>query len=57
LQIVEEQRERMLLAREHAEEAPENHLEAVLRVLRRQVRTGGCFPITSSSSGTRLTMS
>ena len=38
LQIVEEQRERMLLAREHAEEAPEHHLEAILRVLRRQVR-------------------
>src|SRR6202049_51563 len=28
----------MLLAREHPEEAPEHHLEAVLRVLRRQVR-------------------
>src|SRR6202166_381149 len=38
LQIVEEQRERVLLPREYAEEAPENHLEAVLRVLRRQVR-------------------
>ena len=38
LQIVEEQRERMFLAREHAEEAPENHLKAILGVLRRQVR-------------------
>src|ERR1700704_5603790 len=38
LQIIEEQRERVLLAREHPEEAPEHHLEAVLRVLRRQVR-------------------
>src|SRR5271167_1650184 len=38
LQIVEEQRERMLLPREYAEKAPEDHLEAVLRVLRRQVR-------------------
>src|SRR5207302_9573206 len=38
LQIVEEQRERVLPAREDAEEAPENHLETVLRVLRRQVR-------------------
>ena len=38
LQIVEEQRERALLGREDAEEAPENHLEAVPRVLRRQVR-------------------
>jgi hypothetical protein len=38
LQIVEEQRERVLLPREYAEKPPENHLEAVLRVLRRQVR-------------------
>ena len=36
LQIVEEQCERMLRAREHTEESPENHLEPVLRVLRRQ---------------------
>jgi len=27
LQIVEEQRERVLLAREHAQEAPKNHLD------------------------------
>src|SRR6202022_3317236 len=38
LQIVEEQRERVLLPREYAEKAPENHLKAVLRVQRRQVR-------------------
>src|ERR1700730_14262721 len=38
LQIEKKQRERVLLAREPPEEAPENHLEAVLRVLRRQVR-------------------
>ena len=44
LQIVEEQRERMLLAREHAEEAPENHLKAVPGVLRRQVRDRRLFP-------------
>ena len=44
LQIVEEQRERVLLAREHAEEAPEHHLEAVLRILRRQVRDRRLFP-------------
>ena len=44
LQIIEEQRERMLLAREHPEEAPEHHLEAVLRVLRRQVRDRWLFP-------------
>jgi hypothetical protein len=36
--IVEKQRKRVLLAREYAEEAPEHHLEAVLRVLRGQVR-------------------
>src|SRR5258706_1934203 len=34
----------MLLAREHPEEAPENHLEAVLRILRRQVRDRWLFP-------------
>ena len=38
LQIVEEQRQRVFLAREHAEEAPENHLKTILGVLRRQVR-------------------
>ena len=38
LQIVEEQRERMLRPREHAEEAPEHQLEAALRVLWRQAR-------------------
>src|ERR1700730_16277400 len=38
LQIIEEQRERMLPAREHPEEAPEDHLEAILRLLRRQIR-------------------
>ena len=37
LQIVEEQGERVLLPREHREEAPEHHLEAVLHVVRRQV--------------------
>src|SRR6266481_9707859 len=44
LQIVKKQRERVLLAREHPEEAPENHLEPVLRVLRRQVRDRWLFP-------------
>src|SRR5258706_5550467 len=34
----------MLLARERSEEAPENHLEPVLRVLRRQVRDRWLFP-------------
>src|SRR3984893_1203377 len=43
LQIIQEQRERMLLAREHPKEIPEHHLEAVLRVLRRQVRNGRLF--------------
>ena len=44
LQIIEEECERMLLAREHAEEAPENHLESVLRISRRKVRNGRLFP-------------
>src|SRR6202023_1093579 len=44
LQIIEEQRERVLLACEHPEEAPENHLETVLRVLRRRVRDRWLFP-------------
>ena len=44
LQIIEEQRERMFLAREHAEEASENHLEAVLRVLWRQIGDRRLFP-------------
>src|ERR1700694_677012 len=43
LQIVEEQRERVLLPREYTEEAPEDQLEAALRVLRRQVRDGWLF--------------
>src|SRR3984893_7710663 len=43
LQIVKKQCERLLLAREYPEEAAENHLEAVLRVLRRQVRDRGLF--------------
>src|SRR5271168_3272105 len=38
LQIVEEQSQRVLLPRERAKEAPENHLKAVLGLLRRQVR-------------------
>ena len=38
LQIIQEQREWVFLAREHAEKAPENHLKAILGVLRRQVR-------------------
>src|ERR1700751_956789 len=38
LQIVEEQRERVLLPCEYAEKPPKNHLKAVLRVLGRQVR-------------------
>ena len=38
LQVVEEQRQRMLRPREHADEAPEHQLEAALRVLRRQAQ-------------------
>lgn len=44
LQIVEEQRERMLLARECPEETPEHHLESILRVLRRKLRDRRLFP-------------
>src|SRR4029077_6307180 len=38
LQIVEEQRQRMLRPGEHGEKAPENQLKAALRVLGRQLR-------------------
>src|ERR1700733_14122551 len=44
LQVIEEQRERVLFACEHPHEIPENHLESVLRLLRRQVRDWGLFP-------------
>src|SRR5258708_4828173 len=44
LQIVEEQRERVLLPREYAEKPPKDHLKAVLRVLGRQVRNGWLSP-------------
>ena len=37
LQIVEEQRQRMLRTGEHAEETPEHQLEAILAILRRQI--------------------
>ena len=43
LQIVKKQRERVLLPREDAEEAPEHHLEAVLCVLWWQVRDRRLF--------------
>ena len=43
LQIVEKQGERVLLPREYAKEAPEDHLEAALRVQRRQIRDGWLF--------------
>jgi len=44
LQIIEEQRERVLRPGERAEEAPEHQLEAVLRILGRQVWKGRLFP-------------
>ena len=44
LQIVEEQRKRVLRPGERAEEPPEHKLEAVPRILRRQVRNGRLFP-------------
>src|SRR6266850_1398902 len=44
LQIVQKQGERVLLPREYAEEAPEDHLEPALRVLRRQLRDRWLLP-------------
>ena len=38
LQIVEEQRQRVLRSGEHGEKAPENQLKAALRVMGRQLR-------------------
>ena len=43
LQIIEEQREWLLRPGERAEESPENQLEAVLRISRRQVGNGRLF--------------
>src|SRR5260370_25680142 len=40
LQIVEEQCEWVFLARKHAEEAPEDHLESILPILWWQLRDG-----------------
>src|SRR5271169_3398114 len=45
LQIIKEQRERVLLARKHAKEAPEYHLEAALGLLRRQVWNRWLFAV------------
>src|ERR1700687_2635094 len=44
LQIIEEQRERVLPRGERAEEAPEHRLETVLRISRRKVWSGRLFP-------------
>src|SRR5713101_2427634 len=44
MQIVEEQRERVLRPGERADEPPEHKLEAVLRISRRQVCDGRLFP-------------
>src|SRR6202007_1084501 len=44
LQIIEEQRKRVLRPGERAEEPPEHQLEAVPLVLRRQVWNGRLFP-------------
>ena len=54
LQIVEEQGERMLLARENTEEGPEDHLEAVLRVLRREVWNGRLLTDDESELGDQV---
>src|SRR3989449_3936148 len=40
LQIVEEERQRMVRPREHTDEPPEHQLETPLRVLRRELRHG-----------------
>src|ERR1700722_19416446 len=44
LQIVKEQNQRVLLPRKDAEKTAENHLEAVLRISRREVRNGRLLP-------------
>ncbi len=44
MQIIEEQRERVLRPGERAKETPEHHVEAVLRILWRQVWNGWLFP-------------
>jgi hypothetical protein len=54
LQIVEEQRERVLLAREHAKEAPEDHLKAILGVLRRHVRDRWLFSDNELELGNKV---
>jgi len=56
LQIIEEQSERVLPLREHGDETPEQHLETILRVLRRQFRDRRLGPRTTSSSA-QITMS
>jgi len=40
LQVIEEERERLFLRGNDAEEPPEHHLESVLRLLRRKLRYG-----------------
>jgi hypothetical protein len=44
LQIVQKQGERVLWLGESAKEAPENHLESILRLLRRQIRKRRLLP-------------
>ena len=44
LQVVQEQRERMLRPRERANETPEHHLKTVLPVLRRKLRNRRLLP-------------
>lgn len=44
LQVVEEQHKRVLGSCKRAEEPPEHHLEAVLRILRRQIGNGRLLP-------------
>ena len=57
LQIVEKERQRMLRPGEYAEEAPEDQVEAALRVLGRKLGNRRLLADDELSSGTRSTMS
>ena len=57
LKIVEKKRQRVLWSGEDADESAEHQLEAALRLQRLELRTGGCSPMMSLSSGTRSVMS
>jgi hypothetical protein len=54
LQIIKEQRQRVLRPRERTEEAPEHQLEAILCILRRQVWNGRLFPDEEPQFGDKV---